>query len=114
MFIAYVNQTGYGCDYTIACGKTLWRLKAGNKSDADEEVKHLVLGEFDEEDGRYYEGYWGEIALDSVTIFEVSHENEVPIEKWYKEAKELVASRRKISIEEREKAEFERLKAKFE
>jgi len=112
MFIAHVKQPG-GCDYTIACGETIWRLKARNKEDAIEELRHLILGEFDEEDGQYCEGYWNEQELGSVVLFEVANETDIPITSWYKEAEGLVASRRVAKEESKTRAMFELLKAKY-
>jgi hypothetical protein len=119
MFIAYVKQSGEGCDYTIDCGKTLWRLKAVTKEDAIKELKGLVIGSFDEDYGCYEEGYWDETnmyqdpLLGKVTLFEVSDESEMDLDTWYKTAHYKVEAARSKRDEAKEKAEFERLNSKF-
>lgn len=110
MFIAYVEQVGEGCDYSIGCGKSLWRLEAKTRDEAIKELKASVLGEFDPEYGGHQEGYWDERELDLVTLFEVVNEEVISVEQWYSEVKKLRGEAQRKAIEEAEKNEYERLK----
>lgn len=112
MFIAYVKQHG-GCDYTIACGETIWRLKASNREAAIEELKDRIIGKMEMPDCRYFEGCWDEQLLSNVTLFEISSETLVPVDVWYAAALRHVEEAKVRLKEEEEKAEFERLKKKY-
>jgi len=114
MFIAHVVQKNEGCDYTIACGEAVWRLKASTKTEAIEELRQKVLGEYLPEYNEWEEGYWNEDGLAEVTLFEVGNEYKVDISQWYKDAEAYVEKMKceKAKVVERE--EYERLKKKFE
>ena len=114
MFIAYVKQAGYGCDYTIDCGNTLWKLNADSKEEAVEELKKKIIGELDTQHGAYYEGFWDELKLMSVELFEVADYEDLDVGLWYKEAEAKAKSIKDSLRKSKEKAEYERLKAKFE
>jgi len=112
MFIAHVKQDG-GCDYTIACGETIWWLKAGTREAAIEELKDKIIGKMEMPDCEYYEGYWAEHRLSSVTLFEISGQTIIPVDKWYDEALKFARETRSSLNEEDERAELERLKKKY-
>jgi len=114
MFIAYVEQAGEGCDYTIDCGKTLWKLSADTKEEAIEEIKRNVIGELNTDNGAYYEGLWYEFELRSIQLFEVSNYEDLDVGLWYREASEKAKSIKDKVRLDRERLEYERLKAKFE
>ncbi len=110
-FIAYVDQTSFGCKYTIGCGKVLWELKARTRDEAEKEVREKVLG--DEEE--YHEGYYDESKIDnSVIIYEIASEMVVPINEWYleKESEIAIAERKEDKHFRRE--QYELLKKEFE
>jgi hypothetical protein len=113
MFIAHVKQHG-GCDYTIACGETVWWLKADTHEAAIEELKDIIIGKMELPDCSYFEGFWGEQALSNVTLFEISGEEIIPIAKWYKEALKCAEEAKAKLGEKDERAELERLKKKYE
>ncbi len=112
MFIAHVKQPG-GCDYTIACGETVWRLKADTREAAIKEMKAEIIGELDGSECRYYEGHWDEHALSNVTLFEVSNEENIPVDEWYAEALKIVKDTIAELEEQADKAEFEQLKERY-
>ena len=89
MFIAYVKQTGEGCDYTIDCGKTLWKLEARTRSEALEELKRKVIGKWLPEYKEYEGGCWGDSELACLTLFEIVDEEEIPLKQWYSDAKDF-------------------------
>ena len=113
MFIAHLQKSG-GCDYTIGCGHKVESLKATTKTEAIEELKLIVVGEYLPEHNCFEEGYRGEQELSSVTLYEVSSVEKLPINVWYQEADNLVASGRQRAKENAEQKEYERLRAKFE
>jgi len=112
MFIAYLKQKSYGCDYTIDCGSTLIELSATAKEKAIEELKELIVGEYS--DGERNEGYWEESALKSVCFYEVSLAENMPVSQWYAEAIESDKLQEEKKVKNEEYAEYERLKNKFE
>lgn len=54
-FYAWVEGTGYGCDYTIGCNTTVVELKATTKADALIEAASLVE-------------HFGEDRVDAITV----------------------------------------------
>ena len=112
MFIAYVKQIYEGCDFTIGCAQTLWRLSAKTKDEAIAEVKKKTIGDYVPGHG-YEEGYWIERELGEVTLFEVLEDTKLPIKQWYTEARKFLEEQKNKERTDLERAEFERLKAKF-
>ena len=110
MFMAYVKQNG-GCDYTIACGETIWRLKASTREAAIKELKDKIIGKMEMPDCKYFEGCWD---ISSATLFEFSGEEIIPVYKWYDEALKRVEEAKANLEEKDERAELERLKKKYE
>ena len=80
-FIAYVNQTDRGCDYTIACGKILWELGAETKEEALLELKQKITPPLEDDEGIY--------ELEFVVLYQISNEISVPIDEWYSERVEI-------------------------
>ena len=105
-FIAYVNQTNNGCDYTIACGKTLWKLKAIGYKEALLELRRDIVPPLEDDEGIR--------ELESVTLYEVASEMSVPIEQWYSEREKEEANYKARRKEEKELMEYQRLSKKFE
>ena len=114
MFIAHLIQAGEGCDYTIACGESLIKLKAKTEEGAIQELKNKIIGTWDQEEGDYEEGYHDDSELEKVTLYEVSNEITIPVEEWYEEAEKYKKEAEDKMENEAEKAEYERLKAKFD
>ncbi len=102
-FVAYVDQ-GSGCDYMIACGKTLWKLESLTYDEAVKELKIKAIGD---------EGYWGEDELETITLFEIISVQQIPLSGWYSDARKLIEDEKVMAREVIEKMEFERLKRKF-
>ena len=80
-FIAYVNHTDGGCDYTIACGKILWEIEGNNTEEALTNLRAQVLGEFCEDECFYTDSYRGEMELEDIALYEVINKIEVPLTK---------------------------------
>lgn len=114
MFIAYVKQKGEGCDYTIACGETLWYLRAKTREEAIEELKNRAIGKMGLPECEYCDGYWSDNTLASIMLFEVSSEMLIPIDTWYANALEHAEAAKAEIKEEAERNELERLKEKYD
>jgi hypothetical protein len=113
IYIAYLRQSAQGCDYSIGCGLALWRRKAITRDEAIEELKRDIIGIWSEEEARYVDGYHGTSKLEKVILFEVSGEEEMPIDQWYSEAEDYTRQEKTRIEETRERAELERLRAKY-
>ena len=106
MFIAWVTQKGEGCDYTIGCGNTLWRLEANNREEAITELKDAVLVDYDEE--------WQERELGEIILFGVIDEERFDCDKWYDEADDVINGNIKKLKEQEEYETYLKLREKFE
>ncbi len=114
MFIAYVTQASDGCDYSIACGETIWTLKAKTREEAIKELKREIIGDWDEEDLEWEDGSWDGDKLEWVMLFEVVGRGErIEVEEWYSAARDFREECRADAVDEKERAEFERLKTKY-
>lgn len=120
MFMALIIQEIDGCDYSIRCGGDWFPLDSATKDAAIKELHKLVIGDFDpvnyKVDGDIYGhdgNYWSEQILEKAVLIEVNEKINIPLKQWYSDAKQK-ASDYIIQIEnDKEKAEYERLKAKF-
>lgn len=101
-FIALVKQEGEGCDYTIACGQTWLYLDATTREAAIDELKRTIA-----------ESFAGEHLLEKAILLSVEAEENMPVDLWYVELAQQKALDRQQAEERRERAEFERLRAKF-
>ncbi len=111
-FIAYVNQTNFGCDYTIACGKELWEFEAETFDHAITELKcritPCIFG------GKIMDDYGYDILeLVSVTLYEVNNEMRLPIQDWYNEASKQKKDNELTQERKIEEEEYYRLKEKY-
>jgi hypothetical protein len=113
-FVAYIDQTSFGCDYTIACGKTLWELEAKTYNGAVAELKKRILGIYDKSQDIYDDDDGSYPDLDEVILFEVSNQEQIPLLNWYEEK----ASKKKIWKQkkktEKRRRQYEILKEEFE
>lgn len=107
MFAAYYEQTD-GCDYTIACGKKLFFFpeeidtyaKAINYLHTPDEWNILPIPD-------------GDDRLDKVTIIEYSKIHPFDIKDYYRKVDDGRAAVKRQEKEDADRAEFERLSAKF-
>jgi hypothetical protein len=99
-----IRQEGTGCDYSIACGEKFIQLKAQNEEDALAEA------------AKTWEYYGGdrENKIESIKILEVQKEIDLDIDGLVSKAKEAERKCQEKQKEAQEKAEYERLKKKFE
>lgn len=96
---AYLKQKGEGCDYTIGCGKIMIILKASNMQEAKEQLKYIIE-----------ESYIGEYELASCIVFEITNLEQIDLKSIYDNLKQKDLK----AIEDLERAEYERLKNKYD
>jgi len=99
-FLAYYSGPG-GCDYTIGCNNSLQGLSATNKHDAEEEIKE-------------YYSHIEQYGIDSVELIEVKNVEKIDLTAI---DKKLADDKRQAEIkrvEAEERAQYEKLKNKFE
>lgn len=92
MFLAHAVQVGEGCDYNISCGEILWALDATTKEEAIKELKRKVIGEWDDDEQDFDDACE---ALSELTLIEVSEKEDIPLDQWYKEAKDFKIRQKK-------------------
>jgi hypothetical protein len=103
IYFVHLDQGGEGCDYTIGCGHSLQRLKAGSIDAARAEVEALIAEDYSSE--------MTEVA--HVKILEVATVLELDVAAHYqalKEQQRVAEAARRLKSE---REEFERLKQKF-
>ena len=107
-YYLYMNQKGYGCDYTIGCGEKMIALEGDTLEEAMEfAVKEYLTGD-------NYSYGWGDYALCAAYIVEIREDLMPTIERLHKEAEEAVEVEKKRRKEYQEKDELARLKKKYE
>jgi hypothetical protein len=111
MFIVHLYQNG-GCDYTIGCGQVVSRLPDCVKT-LEEAVNFVTGGEADGGHHPAQFGYYGD-RVDRAEVFEVK--SSVVIDGDALRRCEADRERQRLALEavEKELAELERLKKKYE
>lgn len=113
-YAVLLKQIGNGCGYTIGCGKTWQFFEADSLQEAYIKAKSFILedpnAEYPDEPPSLK--YYDEDHLASAHLVEIKAE--LPVEAWYNEWIVADRVRRAREKEEKERAEFERLKAKYE
>jgi hypothetical protein len=110
-----MRQVGEGCDYTIGCGTAMEMLKATTREDALVEARLLVQGTPDPDhpagfaDSRLHDH--DDHQLKTATLVQI--EEELPLAAWQTEVMETWRRREADAKQAKEKAEYERLRAKF-
>jgi hypothetical protein len=98
-FYAYLTGEG-GCDYTIACNRTLRVLKATNKKDAEKEIQEIYP------EVEHY-------GIDIIQLFEVKEVTEISVSKIKKSLAEIRRHAEIKRVEAEERALYEKLHAKY-
>jgi hypothetical protein len=124
-----VMDQGGGCDYTIRCGLNLKKItgvygdpKSMGEAEAIVVANSDYLGneeEGDFGDGWYESGYLtpncpAESRIDSARILEVVGEQAIDLDSYIAASKARIDGHQAKAAEGAERAEFERLKRKFE
>ena len=101
-----LREQSHGCDYTIGCGLAIDALDATSMSEAIEEAKGLLVS-------------WGDLNPDSESaiatalVLEVANVCELDVDALRADLLRQRAAQEAARTAEAERAEFERLKAKF-
>lgn len=101
---ACLNQ-GDGCDHTIGCGIVVVDLKATNYDDAMTELVLLIKEDYDPDSER---------ELESAELYEIEKVEPINVKEIYQWMEDHKRKQQQMEKEEKDKKEFERLKAKFE
>lgn len=104
MYIAYLEQLGEGCDYTIGCGRRIELLESNNDADVLKELKELILENYNND----------ETKLEKISLYKIEKEIEISVEGWYQEYDDLENKIKKEEQEKEEKKLLEQLKNKYE
>ncbi len=102
-YIAILKQEAEGCDYTINCGTQVISLKSTDSDGARDELINLI-----------YDEYIGETSLEDATILEVYSEVFLDLPNIYSSWQNHKEQQKLSEKELLEKAEYERLKKKYE
>ncbi len=103
-YYVYYEQ-GSGCDYTIACGNVLKKLDATNIGDAIVETTQYIKE-------NYYEG--SDMQISKAKILESTQVDVIDIAGIYNEQKQERAYKKEEETRNKELADLERLKQKYE
>ena len=107
-YYLWAEGYGEGCDYTIGCNLSMTRLAARTHKEAVAEAKRLMGDdEWAELDPDY------EQRIESATILSVSKVTDLPLGAWRAEVQAEADAEVEQEKEAQERAEFERLQAKF-
>ena len=109
MYYAHFVGEGWGCDNTISCNEMLIKIDASSMDEAEDKTRRMF--EYDEnEDRRTYDPD----EIKSVKILEIARESDLSMAV----IRAHIKNKQKLADEAKEydseKAEYERLKAKFE
>lgn len=102
-YIAYLEQAGEGCDYTIACGKLLIELESDDLHGALEEIKQMLKEE-----------YHGERALGRLRLFKIEEELPVDLRAIYRHFEEEKNKAKAEAKRLKDYNEYQRLKKQFD
>jgi len=101
-FILIMEQDGEGCDYTIGCGKQFETIEADTVEEAKAKVPEIL-------------DYYGCLSCDEKELEKLiltSNPIELPYEEWLQARQDKEAAEEQRAVDAKEKAEYERLKAK--
>lgn len=112
MYYLYEEQEG-GCDYTIGCGR---RLRKITGVDSFQEAVIQACRSTLSKHGDVEEmiTVTGEFAVSKAVVFAVTGEMEIDLDAIRRECELLAKQVSASKTEQAERAEFERLKSKFE
>lgn len=117
MYAVILKQKADGCDYSIDCGTKIIPLQALTLEQALKEAKVVVQGTPDDEekygfvDDFLVDKEQGNPKLSFAKLVKI--ESDLPINDWYHEAIDKSYALARRAQLENERAQYERLKAKF-
>jgi hypothetical protein len=119
-FIAIIEQSGEGCDYSIGCGIDYEAIEATSLHDAWQRLIRGRWGDYDPrlgglEDPRQSIKNDDMSPIARVRMFHVVKEHDgIYFDAWYDSACKAFEAAHSVKTERDERAEYERLKAKFD
>lgn len=117
MYAIILKQKGDGCDYMIGCGMEMFPLQSRTLEEALKEAKDTVQGKPNDESSYGFEGGFlvdverGVQNLEFAKLIQI--ECDLPIIDWYHEGMDKAYALGRKAQLENERAEYERLKAKY-
>ena len=102
-YVAYLEQAGEGCDYTIGCGRRVWAFDAEDYSSAIKKIKRKI-----EDDFNYSEAF-----LKQVILYEIANSYDIDIDGIYAELNLSEEERKAKELKEQEIAMLAHLKQKY-
>lgn len=108
-FLAILKQPkSHGCDYTIGCGIRVVELKSDGIKEAENELEEYLLKQGFTEDSEYY--------LDTIDVhhYDPNQAFSFDLARFYDVLEFEKTLEAESNDEDFERAEYERLKAKFE
>ena len=123
MYLLILVQKGRGCDYTIGCGRRFVELKALSDEEAILECRKILIGEPDDNLTCGYSnngehplafGEGNKCDIKDAVLYKFSDKTVLPINPWFEEAKSTLNKIKQLAHLNKEKAEHERLKSKFQ
>ncbi len=101
--------SGDGCDHTIGCNRRITELKVETMKEAETSAKRYLMPDEPE----YFDFRCGEACYISRAVI-VEVVSEINVEEIYNECRALTAAQKQREKDVEDKAEFERLKKKFD
>lgn len=103
IYKAYIKQKSDGCDYTIGCARTVINIDATSLDEAKNKLFERIKEDYSYQENR----------LKSVELFEISNIVSLDMNEIYKRIDDEEYNKQQQALEEKERADYERLKAKF-
>lgn len=108
-FLVMYRQEG-GCDYTISCGVRIEEIEARSLEDAYAMVCASLVGP--DTDNSYY--LRDDTNIIECEVFEFTRKAKINIPELKRMQKEIYSKMKRDDLEEKERKQYELLKAKFE
>ena len=102
-YLLVMEQDG-GCDYTIGCGLKVEPIEASNMQEATAKAFEYLS---EDREGKLRED------VDRATLYQIPAESVLDLSGYRNKYKKEQEAQAKVSRENAERAEFERLKSKF-
>jgi hypothetical protein len=109
-FVILIVGSGEGCDYTIGCNRR-WIFRQGKSAKS---VLNKYVQESRDDDGAVCSFYGNEINIEKMTIIEINDKMEVDCQEIAEQLRSEKINKENVVLEEKEKAEYSRLKKKYD
>lgn len=103
-----VREQSAGCDYTIGCGIACTEFHAEDEAAALEMLRVDTVEHGGDRFGLYLHD------IDRARLYVVASSPDVPLDRWHRERNDLLNEQGEAARLADERAEYERLRAKYE